>query len=552
MPYDLSERLVVGVASSALFDLAESDAVLTRDGEEAYRLYQEEHLDETLAPGVAFPFVRRLLSLNDLSDSSNPLVEVIILSRNDPDTGLRVMRSIQSHGLAISRSIFMQGRSPYRFMSALNMSLFLSANDRDVREALGKNLPAGKVLESTFVDDPDDVDLRIAFDFDGVIADDQSEQIYQAEDLKAFQDHETANVTTPHDPGPLREPAPQALPVQVGQCVVELVRPGEGALEAIVVGELSEQQDLQRPLPRGLVHVVAGDLVLVEGVVLGRAVALDVPDLLHRPGSSTTALNAAMPRSAVTPPPAECHQRDGRVRFALVQNDVMAVIGHLLHPGVYIGEVRGAGDEEWLLPQEADLISTAVQERRREYAAGRQAARRALSALGHGHAAILSAPTREPIWPEGVVGSLTHCAGYAAAVVARDVRAASIGVDAEPNLPLPDEVVHLVMPHIERELLVDTAVARPDIAVDRVLFCAKEAVFKAWYPLTRRQLGFHDVRVSVGADGGFTARLVIDRLPHEDVRLWTMTGRWAHDLDVVIATVVTPKETCRQLARCDL
>lgn len=205
MPYDLSKRLVVGVASSALFDLAESDAVFTREGEGAYRLYQEEHLDDTLASGMAFPFVRRLLSLNDLSDPDDPLVEVIVLSRNDPDTGLRVMRSIKSHDLPITRSIFMQGRSPYRFMPALNMSLFLSANDCDVREALGKNLPAGKVLQSTFVDDPDDMDLRIAFDFDGVLADDQSEQVFQTEDLKAFQDHEIANVATPHDPGPLRD-----------------------------------------------------------------------------------------------------------------------------------------------------------------------------------------------------------------------------------------------------------------------------------------------------------------------------------------------------------
>lgn len=93
-------------------------------------------------------------------------------------------------------------------------------------------------------------------------------------------------------------------------------------------------------------------------------------------------------------------------------------------------------------------------------------------------------------------------------------------------------VLDLVMLDIERESLVDTATARPDVAVDRVLFCAKETVFKAWYPLTRRQLGFHEVRVSVDADGGFTARLVIDCLPHEDARLWSMTGRWTHDVDV--------------------
>lgn len=141
--FELADRLVVGVASSALFDLRESDAVFREQGEEAYRAHQEENVDRTLRPGVAFAFVRRLLSLNDLSEPGDPLVEVIILSRNDPDTGLRVMRSIQAHGLPISRAIFRQGRSPYPFMTALNMSLFLSADGGDVREAVAAGLRPG-------------------------------------------------------------------------------------------------------------------------------------------------------------------------------------------------------------------------------------------------------------------------------------------------------------------------------------------------------------------------------------------------------------------------
>jgi 5'-nucleotidase len=202
--YELKNRLVVGIASSALFDLAEADAVFRDQGEEAYRAYQEEHLDDTLNKGVAFPFIRRLLSLNDLSPD-DPLVEVIILSRNDPDTGLRVMRSIQSHELPISRAIFMQGRSPYHFMPALNMSLFLSANEDDVREAVALGLPAGRVLGPAVADEGDDQDLRIAFDFDGVLADDASEQVYQAGGIEDFRFHESANAATPHDPGPLRD-----------------------------------------------------------------------------------------------------------------------------------------------------------------------------------------------------------------------------------------------------------------------------------------------------------------------------------------------------------
>lgn len=137
MPYELSDRLVIGIASSALFDLKESDAVFREHGEQTYREYQEKHLDNPLDPGVEFPFVRRLLSLNDLSeDPGDPLVEVIVLSRNDPDTGLRVMRSIDHHHLRITRAIFMQGKSPYKFMRPLHMSLFLSENERDVRDRI--------------------------------------------------------------------------------------------------------------------------------------------------------------------------------------------------------------------------------------------------------------------------------------------------------------------------------------------------------------------------------------------------------------------------------
>jgi 5'-nucleotidase len=148
-------------------------------------------------------FISRLLSLNDLSPH-DPLVEVIVLSRNDPDTGLRVMRSIASHKLSITRAIFMEGRSPYNFMPVLNMSLFLSANETDVREAVRAGLPAGRVLDSSFVDDYDQ-DLRIAFDFDGVLAADTAERVFQAEGIEAFRDHETTNVGTALDPGPLRD-----------------------------------------------------------------------------------------------------------------------------------------------------------------------------------------------------------------------------------------------------------------------------------------------------------------------------------------------------------
>lgn len=199
MAPSLENLLVVGIASSALFDLTDSDAVFQSEGEQAYRAHQEAHLDEPFAPGVAFPFIRRLLRLNDIG----PLVEVIVLSRNSPDTGLRILRSAAHHGLTITRAIFTEGRAPHEFMPALNMSLFLSANENDVRRATAANLPAGQVLKSSFKDD-DDPALRIAFDFDGVLADDAAERVYQAGGLDQFQQHEATNVVTPLDPGPLR------------------------------------------------------------------------------------------------------------------------------------------------------------------------------------------------------------------------------------------------------------------------------------------------------------------------------------------------------------
>ena len=202
--FDLEKMLVVGVASSALFDLSDADAVFREQGEAGYREYQDTNISEPLEPGVAFPFIKRLLSLNDLSQDGAPLVEVIVLSRNDPETGLRVMRSIAHHELPITRAIFMQGRSPFKFMGALNMSLFLSQNEEDVRIAISMGFAAGQVLGLPAAD-PNGTDLRIAFDFDGVLADDSSERVMQAEGLPAFHAHETEHIEDPLPEGRLSE-----------------------------------------------------------------------------------------------------------------------------------------------------------------------------------------------------------------------------------------------------------------------------------------------------------------------------------------------------------
>lgn len=205
--YELNDCLVVGVASSALFDLGESDKVFRAEGEEAYRAYQEANLQNTLQPGVAFSFIQRLLSLNDLRDQDRPLVEVIVLSRNDPETGLRVMQSIEDYKLGISRAIFTQGQAPYKYMQALNMSLFLSANGDDVRDALAddpKNA-AGQVIgdASSFDLSSDDQNLRIAFDFDGVLAGDSSERIMIEKGLEAFHSFEHSKAGIPMEKGRL-------------------------------------------------------------------------------------------------------------------------------------------------------------------------------------------------------------------------------------------------------------------------------------------------------------------------------------------------------------
>ena len=191
--------LTIGVASSALFDLTESDRVFREQGVAAYREHQEKRLDRPLPPGPALPFIRRLLGLNDVLDEA---VDVIVLSRNSAESGLRVMRSISSAGLPITRAAFREGRTAYEFMPALEMSLFLSANHDDVSEAIANGHPAGTVLRGSSHPDPGK-ELRIAFDFDGVLADDSSERVFRQEGPGRYARHEAELNDAPLSPGPL-------------------------------------------------------------------------------------------------------------------------------------------------------------------------------------------------------------------------------------------------------------------------------------------------------------------------------------------------------------
>jgi 5'-nucleotidase len=204
MTYPIEQKLVIAVSSSALFDLGEADQVFREQGPKAYKEYQEDQLDVVLKKGVAFPFIRRFLKINERFSKQLP-VEVVLLSRNSATTGRRVFRSIMHHGLTISRAAFTEGKSPYPYIPAFNASLFLSANESDVQKAIAAGFPAGTVLPSVVKDDPEDDELRIAFDFDGVIADDEAEAVYRNGQLEGFHRHEHDKSHIPHNPGPLAD-----------------------------------------------------------------------------------------------------------------------------------------------------------------------------------------------------------------------------------------------------------------------------------------------------------------------------------------------------------
>lgn len=189
--------------------------------------------------------------------------------------------------------------------------------------------------------------------------------------------------------------------------------------------------------------------------------------------------------------------------------DGHAVISTILPPHVAAAEAFGDCLEEALSVDEAAFVSGAVEKRRREFAAGRSLARHALAQLHHAPLSILVGPHRQPAWPAGIVGSITHCPGYCAAVVARADTVISIGIDAEVNASLPEGVLSRIAREEERAGIDDQVDST--ICWDRLLFSAKESVFKAWFPLTHRWLGFEEVHVAFEPDRGtFRATLIGD------------------------------------------
>jgi 4'-phosphopantetheinyl transferase EntD len=192
------------------------------------------------------------------------------------------------------------------------------------------------------------------------------------------------------------------------------------------------------------------------------------------------------------------------------------------------------------LPEEEPLIAKSVAKRRNEFIAVRHCARLALAELGVPPAPILKGDKGEPCWPDGVVGSLTHCEGYRGAVVARSERVRSLGIDAEPHAVLPNGVLDAISLPDERDAL--SALPRA-LHWDRILFCAKEATYKAWFPLTRRWLGFEDARITFevgpsGAAGTFSSTILIDPMAETGPPLTVINGRWSVTDGLTLAAIV--------------
>ena len=205
MPASLDGRLVVAISSRALFDFEEENRVFEAHDDRAYMKLQLERLDRPARPGAAFSLVHKLLAFNHGRDPERRTVEVVILSRNDPVSGMRVFRSCQHYGLPIERGVFTRGQSPWRYLRPLGAHLFLSTNEADVRSGLGAGVPAARVLtHSRRASDAHPNEVRIAFDGDAVLFSDESERVYQSGGLAAFHSHERDRASTPMAPGPFK------------------------------------------------------------------------------------------------------------------------------------------------------------------------------------------------------------------------------------------------------------------------------------------------------------------------------------------------------------
>jgi len=203
MPVTLEGQLVVAISSRALFDFEEENRVFEAADDRAYMQLQLQRIEEPARPGVAFSLVHKLLAFGDAR--GRPRVEVVILSRNDPVSGMRVFRSARHYGLPVQRGVFTRGEPPWRYLRPLAANLFLSTNEADVRSALAAGVPAARVYpHSARASDAHPDEVRIAFDGDAVLFSDEAERVFQREGLDAFQHHEHSHSATPLAPGPFK------------------------------------------------------------------------------------------------------------------------------------------------------------------------------------------------------------------------------------------------------------------------------------------------------------------------------------------------------------
>ena len=206
MPATLEGKLVVAISSRAVFDFEEENLVFERDDDASYMALQRARLDQPAPPGVACALVRKLLAFDaPRTPERERLVEVVVVSRNDPVSGLRVFRSARHAGLRLERGVFTRGRTPWPYLAPLRANLFLSANGDDVRAALEAGIPAARVYsESVKASESHPEEIRIAFDGDAVLFSDESERVFQSGGLDAFQRHEDEHASRPLPPGPFK------------------------------------------------------------------------------------------------------------------------------------------------------------------------------------------------------------------------------------------------------------------------------------------------------------------------------------------------------------
>ncbi|MEV0081601.1 4'-phosphopantetheinyl transferase superfamily protein [Saccharopolyspora sp. NPDC050642] len=216
------------------------------------------------------------------------------------------------------------------------------------------------------------------------------------------------------------------------------------------------------------------------------------------------------------------------------------MIEELLPAEVSSAEAFADPPDVVLFPEEEALIARARDKRRREFTTGRWCAHQALSRLGVPAAPLLRGERGAPQWPAGILGSITHCAGYRAAVAARAEQVHTVGIDAEPHAPLPDGVLNVVSLEAERADLARLSAARPGTHWDRILFSCKETVYKAWYPITGRWLGFEDARLELGT-GTFTAHLRKEGAELAGRPLTAFTGRWLVRDGLVVSAIAATR-----------